>query len=143
MIKWKENIFVVNGWKSMFMWKKIRSCHWNNLISVKISLVIQDWESSNYRWCDFVQEIYINFFKLLITFLFCALTFRAFWWVALSSVSMLAYLFLKSLKRFQFFEFWHQNSWPDFQIFYQIFLPSIKQLSSYMSFSSNFLCWVF
>lgn len=123
--------------------KKIRPCHCNNLISIKISLVIQDWESSSYRWCDFVQEIYINFFKLLISFLFCVLIFRAFWWAALSSVSVLAYLFLKSLKRFQFFEFWHQNSWPDFQIFYQIFLPSIKQLSSYMSFSSNFLCWVF
>lgn len=59
MTEWKENIFVVNGGKGCLC-DKIKTCHCNNLITIRVSLVRT--ETYKFRHSDFVEEIYTKFY---------------------------------------------------------------------------------
>lgn len=113
--------YFFSQWGKVCLCDKIKSCHCNNLISIWVSSVSQDWESYKYRWSDFVEEIYTKFYAFNYFFMSLHLTqviLRAIFPLEACLYSSLL-IFLKIL---QLHDFWHQNSG-------QIFKSSI-----------NFLC---
>lgn len=70
--------YFFSQWGKVCLCDKIKSCQCNNLISIQVSSVSQDWESYKYRWSDFVEEIFTKFY-VFNYFLCLSILHRSFW----------------------------------------------------------------